>query len=79
MQLTMYTDYSLRVLIYLALTNGEKTTISEIAESYGVSKNHLFLTHSRGTIPLAGGGPRLTDGPVAVLSVHFYTNLGGHL
>ncbi len=42
MRLTSYSDYSLRVLTYLAL-NGENTvTIKEIAESYNVSKNHLM-------------------------------------
>lgn len=42
MQLTVYTDYSLRVLLYLALKpEGELSTISDIAENYGVSRNHL--------------------------------------
>jgi Rrf2 family nitric oxide-sensitive transcriptional repressor len=44
MRLTMYTDYALRVLIYLALKyrSGEKATIQEIAQSYGISRNHLM-------------------------------------
>jgi Rrf2 family nitric oxide-sensitive transcriptional repressor len=42
MQLTQFTDYSLRVLIYLAIRNGETCTIAEIAESYNISKNHLM-------------------------------------
>ena len=41
MQLTLYTDYSLRVLVYLGLKTEELVTISEIAENYGVSRNHL--------------------------------------
>lgn len=41
MQLTQYTDYSLRVLIYLDLYNKELATISEIAKSYNISRNHL--------------------------------------
>ncbi len=41
MQLTLYTDYSLRVLLYLALNPERRCTISEIAEAYGVSRNHL--------------------------------------
>ena len=40
MQLTRYTDYSLRVLLYLALVKRE-ATIAEIADSYGISQNHL--------------------------------------
>ena len=41
MQLTLYTDYSLRVLVYLGLKTDELVTISEIAENYGISRNHL--------------------------------------
>lgn len=42
MQLTMYTDYSLRTLIFLsALQEGETATISEIADYYHISRNHL--------------------------------------
>lgn len=41
MQLTLYTDYSLRVLIYLAIRPEEQATITEIAQSYKVSRNHL--------------------------------------
>ncbi len=41
MQLTLYTDYSLRVLIYLGMHAGRKVTISEIAGFYGISRNHL--------------------------------------
>ena len=42
MHITRYTDYSLRVLIYLAINRDELTTINEIAESYDISKNHLM-------------------------------------
>jgi Rrf2 family nitric oxide-sensitive transcriptional repressor len=41
MQLTLYTDYSLRALIYLGLRRDRLSTVSEIAESYGISRNHL--------------------------------------
>lgn len=41
MQLTQYTDYSLRVLIYLANKNDGLTTVSEIAEYHSISRNHL--------------------------------------
>lgn len=41
MQLTLYTDYSLRVLIFLGMRPERQATITEIAESYGVSRNHL--------------------------------------
>ncbi len=42
MQITRYTDYAIRVLIYLAVKRNEQSTISEIAESYNISKNHLM-------------------------------------
>ncbi len=41
MRLTLYGDYSLRLLMYLALNYGRVTTIKEVAESYQISKNHL--------------------------------------
>lgn len=41
MQLTLHTDYSLRVLIYLAQNRDGLTTISEIADFYRISRNHL--------------------------------------
>ncbi|PLW68609.1 RrF2 family transcriptional regulator [Pseudohalioglobus lutimaris] len=42
MRLTAYTDYALRVLIYLAVSPEEKITIRGIAEHYGISRNHLM-------------------------------------
>lgn len=42
MQLTRYTDYALRVLIYLALLPKEQlASIDEISETYGVSRNNV--------------------------------------
>lgn len=41
MQLTHYTDYSLRVLVYLTLKHDTSVTISEIADYYKISRNHL--------------------------------------
>lgn len=41
MQLTHYTDYSLRVLIYLSVNLERKVTIKEISSSFNISKNHL--------------------------------------
>jgi len=42
MQLTQYTDYSLRVLIYLTRFGGDGATIAEIAEYFHISRNHLM-------------------------------------
>ena len=42
MKLTRFTDYSLRVLMYLGLQSNERVTIKEISESYNISRNHLM-------------------------------------
>lgn len=42
MQLTTYTDYALRVLIYLAVNDDRLVTIADITKAYGISKNHLM-------------------------------------
>ena len=41
MKLTAFTDYSLRVLIYLATQPGQRATIAQVAAAYDVSENHL--------------------------------------
>jgi Rrf2 family nitric oxide-sensitive transcriptional repressor len=41
MKLTGFTDYSLRVLIYLAAQPKQRATIAEIARAFDVSENHL--------------------------------------
>jgi Rrf2 family nitric oxide-sensitive transcriptional repressor len=41
MRLTQFSDYSLRLLLYLAQHPGATCTIGEIADWYGVSKAHL--------------------------------------
>lgn len=47
MQLTLYTDYALRVLLYLSRTPNELSTIPEISGFYQISKNHLVkVVHS---------------------------------
>lgn len=47
MKLTDYTDYSLRVMLYLALRGQELATIQEISDAYGISKNHLMKVVQR--------------------------------
>jgi Rrf2 family transcriptional regulator, nitric oxide-sensitive transcriptional repressor len=41
MRLTRFTDYSLRLLIYLACEPGRRATIGEIARAFEISENHL--------------------------------------
>lgn len=42
MRLTRYTDYSLRVLIHLALHDERLCSIGEISRTYEISHNHLM-------------------------------------
>lgn len=41
MKLTSFTDYSLRVLIYLAAEPGRRATVAEIATAFAIKENHL--------------------------------------
>ncbi len=70
MRLTTYSDYALRLLMYLGTHRGEICTIQQIADAYGISKNHLmkiahqlsiegYLESLRGR----GGGLRLAKAP----------------
>ena len=42
MRLTQFTDYGLRVLMHLALVEGDRVTIAEIAERFDISRTHLM-------------------------------------
>lgn len=42
MKLTHYTDYALRVLMYLGVRGEGLATITEISERYGISRNHVM-------------------------------------
>ncbi|MFD1029938.1 RrF2 family transcriptional regulator [Metaplanococcus flavidus] len=71
MRLTMYTDFSLRILIYLGSKEpGTLSTVQEISSAYNVSKNHLMkVTFELGkagfirTVRGRNGGIQLADKP----------------
>lgn len=49
MRLTVYTDYALRMMMYLGLNTHGLATISEISEAYDISRAHLMkITHELG-------------------------------
>jgi Rrf2 family nitric oxide-sensitive transcriptional repressor len=66
-RLTVYTDYSLRLLMYLAVKGDNRlATIGEVADAHGIAKNHLTkVAHRLGlagyieTVRGKGGGLRL--------------------
>jgi Rrf2 family nitric oxide-sensitive transcriptional repressor len=73
MRLTVYTDYSLRMLIYLAAAGERVSTIAEIAAAYDIPKNHLTkVAHQLGlagfveTLRGKRGGLRLARPPEAI-------------
>lgn len=41
MKLTAYTNFALRMLMYVALKDGQPATVKEIADAYKISANHL--------------------------------------
>ena len=70
MKLNSFTDYCLRVLIYLGTDPARRATISEVAAAFDISENHLmkvahflgqqgWLTNVRGK----GGGMQLALAP----------------
>lgn len=73
MRLTAFSDYTLRVLMYLAIEPGKLATIPEIAAAYAISENHLMkvvqhlareglVESTRGR----GGGIRLARAPESI-------------
>lgn len=70
MKLTTFTDYSLRVLMYLAAAPGRRVTVAEISQAFGISQHHLVkVVHQLGrqgwvdTVRGKGGGLLLARAP----------------
>ena len=73
MQLTQFSDYSLRLVLYLATHPGQLVTIQEVSDAYGVSHHHLAKVMARlieqGTVASVrgrNGGLRLNRPPEAI-------------
>lgn len=73
MRLTVYTDYALRLLMYLAVKQEGLVTIAEVAERYDISKNHLTkVAHQLGaagyveSVRGRNGGLRLAKAPASI-------------
>ena len=77
MQLTLYTDYSLRVLLYLATHPNQLVDVGTIATAFGISRHHL-LKVVRGlaqhgwveTVRGRNGGLRLAQKPATIRVGH---------
>ncbi len=70
MQLTAFTDFSLRTLIGLGAVAPEKLTVGQLSEAYGISAHHLLKVVSElaalgyvETIRGKSGGARLAKHP----------------
>jgi Rrf2 family transcriptional regulator, nitric oxide-sensitive transcriptional repressor len=73
MQLTQFSDYSLRLLLYLAAHPGKTVSLQEISRSYGVSHHHLVKVSQRliaeglvTSVRGRNGGLRLSRAPAGI-------------
>lgn len=73
MKLTTFSDYSIRVIMYLGIQHGKLVNISDIAKAYNISENHLMkVVHHLGqhkyveTVRGKGGGLKLVRDPKTI-------------
>lgn len=84
MQLTQFTDYSLRALIYITLRK-ESCTIKDITEAYGISNNHMVkIIHNLAKLGLIktirgkNGGITMASQPETINLGRIITQLEPH-
>lgn len=86
MQLTTFTDYGLRTLMYLASHSASQSSVKEIAEHYDISRNHLvkvvhrlsqlgYIETSKGK----GGGIKIAEGATELRLGDLITALEPHM
>jgi len=73
MRLTLFSDFSLRLLLYLATHPDRNVELSEVADAYGVSHHHLTKVVQKlvaegivASVRGRGGGLRLGRAPEAI-------------
>jgi Rrf2 family transcriptional regulator, nitric oxide-sensitive transcriptional repressor len=73
MRMTLYTEYALRVLLFLGLNRTRLCSVTEIAQAYGISRSHLTkVVHMLGRLGVIEtfrgrqGGLRLAHEPASI-------------
>lgn len=66
MYLTRHADYTMRLLIHLAVQPGGTATIKDVAEHYGISRNHLMKVAHRAVQAGYVRGARGRDGGLSL-------------
>lgn len=88
MKLSLFSDYSLRILMFAALREESKFSVDEVANSYGLSRHHTakavnFLTQNGYLAAQRGrnGGVRLGRSPkeIVIGQIVRQTERGGPL
>jgi Rrf2 family nitric oxide-sensitive transcriptional repressor len=72
-QLTQFSDYSLRLALYLATHPDQLVTLQQVSEAYGISQHHLVKVTGRliehgivASVRGRNGGLRLNRAPEAI-------------
>ena len=73
MQLTLFSDYSLRLLLYLTMHRERLVSVPELSDAYGISRHHLVKVVQRlieleliESVRGRGGGLRLAREPAQI-------------